>query len=403
MRARRLGSCILLVTALAACASVPPLLPRPAPSGYITELRKNEELGKTPTVPRSMSAQILAVTRSWLGEHDAAIAEFDTAYPAGNKLPQGPDLSQDLSEEAMTAILREAQTRQVVILNEAHHVPMHRAFAMRLARELRKLGFEYLACEAFNTAGDPNVGAVGRQTGFYVQDPVFAEFVRDARHEGWKLVPYEAGAPDRNLSDIEQVRQREQTQAKNLLDRILAIKPTAKVFIYVGYAHAQKLPVIRNGESALWMAGELKRLTGIDPLSIDQSSNFAHADPSREQAGYRAALARSPGLKPFVLRKADGGWRVNGYKAGAIDMQVFHPPQPLAQGRSSWLETLAERRAFAVPAAWMPSSGRRLVHAFHADDPADATPADIVLLEAGKPAPALMLPPGKFRYEFEDL
>lgn len=28
-------------------------------------------------------------------------------------------------------------------------MPLHRAFAMQLARKLRKIGYEYLACEAF--------------------------------------------------------------------------------------------------------------------------------------------------------------------------------------------------------------------------------------------------------------
>jgi len=59
-----------------------------------------------------------------------------------------------IAEDAIAAIVREAKNRQVVILNEAHHVPLHRAFAMKLARELRKIGYEYLACEAFQEALD---------------------------------------------------------------------------------------------------------------------------------------------------------------------------------------------------------------------------------------------------------
>jgi hypothetical protein len=32
----------------------------------------------------------------------------------------------------------------------------------------------------------------------------------------------------------------------------------------------------------------------------------------------------------------------------------------------------------------------------------EAVPADVVLVEAGKPAPVLMLPPGEFRYLYEE-
>jgi len=47
---------------------------------------------------------------------------------------------------ALATIVKEAAGRQIVILNEGHHVPRHRAFAQQLAIELRKSGFEFLAC-----------------------------------------------------------------------------------------------------------------------------------------------------------------------------------------------------------------------------------------------------------------
>ena len=45
-----------------------------------------------------------------------------------------------VAEDAIAAIVREARQRRIVIINESHHVPMHRAFTMALARELRKVG-----------------------------------------------------------------------------------------------------------------------------------------------------------------------------------------------------------------------------------------------------------------------
>jgi hypothetical protein len=43
-----------------------------------------------------------------------------------------------------------------------------------------------------------------------------------------------------------------------------------------------------------------------------------------------------------------------------------------------------------------------MIYAFHANEPSDAVPADVVLVEAGKPVPTFMLPQGQFRYVVED-
>jgi hypothetical protein len=279
---------------------------------------------------------------------------------------------------------------------------MHRAFAMRLARELRKIGFEYLACEAFTRGVDPNAGVVDQRSGAYLQDPVFAEFIREARRDGWKLVAYEADV-DASVQGPERIRHREQGQARNLVEQVLARQPHARMFIHVGYGHALKTPqpLGQGGGSVLWMAGELKQMTGIDPLTIDQSWTYAHPDPSRELSSYRGALALHDGLEPFVLRKTNGGARLLQLPPGAVDLQVIHPPQALVEGRPAWLASWAQRRPFPIPDAWLPTRGRRLIYAVHLDDPAEAIPADIVIVEAGKTAPALMLPAGRFRFEFE--
>lgn len=391
----------VMAALLAGCATAPPgLQPRTGAFSYAGELRSAAEM----TGPRGErgSPQLVASLQAMLGDMDGAIAAYDTTQP---RLPQpAVDLSQDRAEDALAAILREAATRQIVILNEAHHVPMHRAFAMRLARELRKLGFEYLACETFRRGADPNAGAVDQASGGYTQDPVYAEFIREAKRDGWTLVAYEAESPDPALRGPERIRQREQAQARNLVEQVLAQRPQAKLFVYVGSGHALKTPQrFSQTETVLWMAGELKQLTGIDPLSIDQSLAFAHPDPARELAGYRAALARHDGLEPFVLRKPDGSARLLRYAPGSVDLQVIHPPQALVNGRPSWLVSWAQRRPFAIPSAWLPVQGRRLIYAMHKAHPPQAVPADIVIVEAGKPAPALMLPPGEFRFEFEPL
>lgn len=382
---------------LSGCAAVPELRARGEPDSYAGKLRRAAELDGP-----SGSGQRVASVQAMVGDVEGAVAAFDASQPI-RRLP-APDLSQDRAEDAMAAILREAAMRQIVILNEAHHLPMHRAFSMRLARELRKLGFEYLACEAFTPGIDPNVGVVERGSGLYLQDPVFAEFIREARRDGWKLVAYEA-VVDASVQGFERIRQREQGQARHLVEQVLAQRPQARMFIHVGYGHAFKTPQAlgQGGGSVLLMAGELKQMTGIDVLSIDQSLAYAHPDPSRELSSYRAALALHKGSEPFVLRKPDGTARLLQLAPGMVDLQVIHPPHTTINGRPSWLGTWTQRRPFPIPDAWLPTQGRRLIYAVHQGHPAQAIPADIVVVETGKPAPALMLPAGQFRFEFEPL
>lgn len=88
----------------------------------------------------------LGTQRSFVGDPDGAMAAFDELFALDQrKYSRSADDSDRLAasqpENAVEAIVREARTHRIVILNEAHHVPLHRGFAMKLARELRKIGY----------------------------------------------------------------------------------------------------------------------------------------------------------------------------------------------------------------------------------------------------------------------
>lgn len=87
---------------------------------------------------------------------------------------------------------------------------------------------------------------------------------------------------------------------------------------------------------------------------------------------------------------------------GRVDMQVIFPRYGAHGGRPDWLRSLLGRTPRPVPALLLPKQGRRLIKAFRTDDRPDAVPADIVLVEAVKPAPVLMLPSGQFRFAVEN-
>lgn len=324
---------------------------------------------------------------------------FDIAGGMAQSLPaRKGELDALAAEDALQAIVREARTRRIVILNEAHHIPLHRVFAARLASELRKIGYTYLAAETFQEDLLSQPASPAQVKGYYVHEPMYAAFVRSAIRDGWTFVGYDHRPP--NAPAAERTRLREIGAARNLVEKIFARDPEAKVFMYVGYGHAQK-DVRANGNHMV--AYLLKEATGIDPLTVDQSAMHGRGDARVDLPQYRAAMARFAPSRPIVLKKLAGGYAVQGGLPG-FDLQVFHPDETAhgAHGRPLWMERQAGLAPQPVPARLLPASGRRLVQAFHAADGAGAVPADQVMVEAGKPAPSFMLPEGTFRFGYEE-
>ncbi|WP_423027170.1 hypothetical protein [Undibacterium sp. Ji42W] len=335
--------------------------------------------------------------RSMAGDVDGAIAAFNQMpvedVPATSS--EFDSINNAKAEDAITAIVREAKKTQVVILNEAHHVSMHRAFAMKLARELKKEGYTYLACEAFSLYDDFPLQKqyVSENTGMLTKETTYSNFLRDAMQDQWKFVSYEpVNSP------------RESGMAKNLVQKIFRQDPKAKVFIYAGYSHAHEFPVAETDDDKSKMAAQLKRLTGINPLTIDQTAMYEHIDTTRQSKLYKAALTRMAQEKPFVLKSGGQQYLKLGINNKLVDMQVIYPAYSTSPttGRASWLTTLAGFTPRDIPKELLPTTGQRLIYVFHKQEPADGTPADVVIVQAGKTPPKLMLPPGEFRFGFED-
>ena len=349
----------------------------------------------------------LAVLRAFVGDTDGAISAKDRADGAQRggqaaALQIGDGVT---AQNAIDAIVEQARGRRVVLINENHHVPMHRAFTRKLAAALRKIGYRYLACETFNPAdGDMQAstpGYVSERTGTYTRDPVFAGMVNAALADGWQLVPYEYEMmPTPGQSPRQRLEERELGQARELVERIFAKDKNAKVLIHVGNHHlAKSLP----GDTALpvMMGEHLRRLTGLDMLHVDQTPFYAHPDAGQEWPPYARLIEKFPSSEPVILRSPDGKPLVIGMQ-GRVDMQVIFPRYGAHGGRPDWLRSLLGRTPRPVPALLLPKQGRRLIKAFRTDDRPDAVPADIVLVEAGKPAPVLMLPSGQFRFAVEN-
>ena len=354
----------------------------------------------------SSQLEALATARAFAGDTEGAISAFDLRdlKPGGRGSGKADDLKAiegGTAEDAIQAIVAAARAKRVVLINEAHHVPMHRAFAHKLAIELRKIGYTYLAAETFNEPAEGRTmqGYVNGAFGKFTQDPVYADFVNQAITDGWKIVSYEHGTHGMTGTLEERVDARERGQARNLVERIFAKDKEAKVLIFVGFGHLYK-SALPNG--MVMMGTHLREMTNLDMLHVDQITFYAHSQRSAESPLYDLLLSKPHANAPFVLRSKDGGNPVLHGAAKRVDMQVVFPRYAMRHGRPEWLETLAGRTSREIPPAMLPVSGRRLIQAYRTSAGRDAVPTDNVLVEAGKPVPKLMLPSGEFRFAFED-
>ncbi|SHN42960.1 hypothetical protein SAMN05192549_115121 [Duganella sacchari] len=260
-----------------------------------TQLRNPALASDKVKITLNSKLQQLGNQRSFVGDSDGAMAAFDETETLHARRNAGADAGESArleaakAEDAISAIVREAANHRIVILNEAHHVPLHRAFAMRLARELRKLGYTWLACETFENT-PLKKGYLALSDGYYSREPAFGNFLRDAAADGWKLVQYEPFDEITGETAAQQIDQRDSGEARNLVKRIFDQDPNAKAFIYVGYSHAQKVPRVGDSGGGAWMAAQLSHMTGLEPLTIDQTIMMEHVDQAAEYPLYAAAV-----------------------------------------------------------------------------------------------------------------
>jgi hypothetical protein len=417
--------------------------------GYLVAVMP--ELSKT---EQPTAQQLLASTEAELGLYSEAIRDFPlrTRLPAGLTLPKAADWH---GVDAVDAIAALARDRRIVMVNEAHHDAHTRELTLDLLPRLRAMGFTYFAAEALDEhdAGLMKRGyPINRSGSEYIHEPLYGDIVREAIRLGYIVVPYDAdGSP----------QQREDGEAKNLYERIFAENPQAKLFVHAGYAHIDKQPG-RLGPVKP-MAMELARLSGIKPLSIDQT-DIREEIPRSEELAYHAFLhalkkyetalqpmrpgfGSGPGDLPkraaanpysrlisefhpahaiVLLRNVDQiPWSA---RPAVYDLNVILPPAnaaPSDYSRGPIVLDIDGRRAAILPPAngghrpdWLPLGGQRvalpidssscadaypcLVEAGYAAESADAIPADrYVFLQKAKNL--LYLRPGAYRLRTVDV
>ena len=161
--------------------------------------------------------------------------------------------------EVMDSII---ENHQGIMMNELHFNPHSRAFVISWLEKCYQNGYRYLAAETLRASDsllNQRRTVLLGETGFYSDEPVFADLFRTALNMGYTLVSYEGSG-----SGVD----REVNQAKNLVENILDKDPEAKFLLLGGFGHISD----RNGWYA--MGRYFKEQSGIDPFTMDCAMYF---------------------------------------------------------------------------------------------------------------------------------
>ena len=223
-------------------------------------------------------------------------------------------------------VMQAAFERRIVMINEAHDKPQHRAFTISLLQGLYDQGFRYLAMDMLNNYANHNLKSVDANTGHYCMEPVGGELARRALQIGFKLVSYDDIEPGKHSAS-----ESDSIQAVNI-NSILLQDPSAKILVHAGYAHIAKKANAQYTPMAIW----LKKISGIDPLSIDQTNLTEQSTFNYGARFYEAVIKKYSITKPSIALINRRPINISG--SDLYDLAVIHPPTKYSHGRPTWLD-----------------------------------------------------------------
>lgn len=298
---------------------------------------------------------------SFMGNHQQALYAFDQRQRNSEELNTA--VKELEMRDAVKAISQAADSYQVVMINEAHHVTQHRVLTYRLLKRLWDKGFRYLALEGLAQDAEDKLSKsyVHETSGYFTNEPLFANLVLYARQLGFQLVSYDYG------SDIGTgTEARERSAVKNLREKVFDNEPDAKMVIHVGYSHI-------NEDS--WLAHYLKEALKIDPLTVNQTEFTERSHVKHEPESYTWIIENHDFDTPVVLTDNDGAfWSPTPEK---YDIKVVWPRTTYRLNRPEWARL--GRTLTPINKQWCKQSYPCTVEAYRVGGE-DEVPADRIVI-----------------------
>jgi hypothetical protein len=351
--------------------------------------------------------QYLSWYQTFIGDYPAAASSFSIAQPPQDDDGPSPLDGGYAAKPAADVILELAKTRKAVFFNEAHSAPITRTLTIQLLPKLRELGFNYFAAETlYNTDRDlQKRGYATAKSGFYIDEPLYGEMVRTALRLGFKVIAYDV--ENAGIGDP-----RERAGAESLYDQVFKKDPNARLVVNAGFAHVQKSGAYLRGSS---MGEFFRKLTGIDPLTIEQTMLIHHARSDQDHPYYLAATQALHPAQPIVFVRGDG--RTWTLKPDKYDMSVLFPQHETVKQRPGWLTLDGLREPYPVGSELCQNQFPCLIEARYASEGDDAVAADRAVLAVvdpnapenqrilaghGEASSRLFLRPGPYRLRATD-
>lgn len=245
----------------------------------------------------------LANYKSFLGENDSAkyyqelryinavdasLYRKDCNYTTSHLLSSFISLDQFLA-------LKEINESRLIILNEAHHINIHRDIARYFLIRLKQHDFKYFAVEGLIDEDRLTQDSLpSYSSGYYIQSRSYANLIKEAINLGFKVITYEDTISTKNWE------MREKQQAINLFNKTFSIDTASKVFVYCGYDHLRKDTVTNK-----YFAHYIQKISGINAVSIRQTLYYNHFFPVLDAPCFNELALLSENDFPFIIENKD--------------------------------------------------------------------------------------------------
>ena len=279
-----------------------------------------------------------AATRfSFISEYDNVLKSMDKGRKPKSPISeqQWTSLnSQFTLKDASKFIVEKAKEHEIIMFNEAHHMPIHRNFPRLLLADLYKIGYRYLALETLGMLGDGvmfDVKLAERgfpmvHTGFYSKEPEYSLLIREALQLGFTIFGYDEGSQFGFSGGEREIR-----GAQNIIRQIEENGKLGKTIVLCGYDHLKEGESGSNWEFAL--AARLQEYSGNDPLTINQTSYMESLERILEDSLYQFI---TPETSQVLVD--DNDQSINLSKSPHwYDYYVFHPRTTYKNGIPNWV------------------------------------------------------------------
>lgn len=237
------------------------------------------------------------------------------------KLKQSEELGETITpSDAKDFILKNFLDEKIIMFNEAHLYPQHRAFINSLLKDLYGNGYRHLFMEALSAEYE-EVAYPEREMGIYTNEPNMANLVRNAVQTGFKLQAY----------DGYEYKNRDSVSAENIL-KVIQNNPQDKFIIICGFAH-------NNEKLSRSLASYLNQIAQINPLTIDLT---VYSEP--ESSSYYKELLDYYHIEvPSVLTGPDNK-QVDMKNSSGRDLYVVFPHTKYVHGYPQWMISPKENK-----------------------------------------------------------